>query len=102
MGSAFLVGARFFGRPAMASSISSNRLAPVVDTCQSTVCRCLEYVMAITKCRFFIGQSERKSAAVRPMEGIKRKTIQERGDPRIGRSWHYPELRCGAAIQPRY
>jgi hypothetical protein len=36
------------------------------------------------------------------MEGIKRKTIQERGDPRIGRSWHYPELRCGAAIQPRY
>jgi hypothetical protein len=34
------------------------------------------------------------------MEGIKRKTIQERGDPRIGRSWHYPEFRCGAAIQP--
>src|SRR5712691_11019030 len=39
------------------------------------------YVMAITKYRFFVGQSEQKSTAVRPMEGIKRKTISGAGRP---------------------
>jgi hypothetical protein len=58
--------------------------------------------MAITKYRFFIGQSERKSTAVRPMEGIKRKTISGAGrDPRNGRSWHEAGGYCGAAFLPR-